>query len=345
MKTVYVIGAGASAELNLPFGGSFRENIRDAVSFEFHSKGNHLSGDIQLYESIHHFAQGEDSEYQFKEYIHAAAHIKNAVWQAPSIDHFLYSHYSMPGVVRVGKMAIVRCIAQAEQESELMPDTSAPPHDAPDLRSVENTWLHKFFELLTSGAKLDAFQRRLKNITLIVFNYDRCIEHYLFHATRNYFRIKGDAKVAEILSGLNIIHPYGQIGKLPWQSGDTKLTFGQADVRANLVELSNQIHTFSESLIEQDDSDKIAEILHESKRIVFLGFAYHQLNMDLLKLKKRKACKKIFGTAFDMSHPNIEAKKNAVVEQFQSDHRCTTVMVDFKCCEFMDQYSSHLEFA
>lgn len=52
------------------------------------------------------------------------------------------------------------------------------------------------------------------NITIICFNYDRCIEMYLEHAIVNAFRDVPADRARQIVARINIIHPYGSLGNL-----------------------------------------------------------------------------------------------------------------------------------
>ena len=68
-----------------------------------------------------------------------------------------------------------------------------------------------------------------KHLTIVNFNYDRCVEHFLFHAMQAW-SLKDEREIAELMKGLNIYHPYGSVGDLPWQSGDGIEFGGEVDV-------------------------------------------------------------------------------------------------------------------
>lgn len=110
------------------------------------------------------------------------------------------------------------------------------------------------------------------NLTIINFNYDRCIEHYLFHVMQRLYPSKGEGHLTGLLNQkLKILHPYGLVGNLPWQSRTNFVQFG-GGAGNNLAALSNQIRTYNE---EVDDKQKIADIrgaLAEAQRICFLVF-------------------------------------------------------------------------
>jgi hypothetical protein len=54
---------------------------------------------------------------------------------------------------------------------------------------VKNTWYLPFFQLLTENVRKENMNTVFDNVSFVIFNYDRCIEHYSYHA------IKGSAGV------------------------------------------------------------------------------------------------------------------------------------------------------
>jgi hypothetical protein len=70
---------------------------------------------------------------------------------------------------------------------------------------------------LFNGCGEEGLRDRLANLVLIIFNYDRCIEHYLFHSLVNYHEMSRE-QAAELMAGVRIYHPYGKVGNLPWEN-------------------------------------------------------------------------------------------------------------------------------
>jgi hypothetical protein len=81
-----------------------------------------------------------------------------------------------------------------------------------------------------------------------------------------------------------IRHPYGVVGLLDWQDwaqNGRPVSFGHVG-NVDLLEIAHQINTFTE---QQEDNEKLAIIrrtVQEAEVIVFLGFAFHERNMELL---------------------------------------------------------------
>lgn len=53
-----------------------------------------------------------------------------------------------------------------------------------------------------------------RNISFIFFNYDRCIEFYLWIALQDYFNITSQEAAKLVQTKLKIIHPYGSLGPI-----------------------------------------------------------------------------------------------------------------------------------
>src|SRR6185295_10588589 len=101
------------------------------------------------------------------------------------------------------------------------------------------------------------------NVAFIVFNYDRCLEHFLEYALFGLYGIpRRDA--ASLVRKLTIIHPYGTIGDLQ------ALPFGGTkDSYPELFPLASRIKTYTESFEERDDLNRIRMEMLQAECIVF----------------------------------------------------------------------------
>ena len=105
---------------------------------------------------------------------------------------------------------IVRTILEAEAKSTLIFDGRQGNSQVRFERLTE-TWFNRFFQRLSENCKPTALKNRLKSVALIIFNYDRCIEHYLYHAFQNYYSMS-PSESAQLLRDLEVYHPYGVVG-------------------------------------------------------------------------------------------------------------------------------------
>ena len=198
MKTVYVIGAGASAEVDLPTGEKLKQSISESLNLRFdHSRL--ISGDYEINNAIREFAK--DQAAPFGEYIKACRHISEALLLTPSIDNFIDSHRDDDKISFCSKIAIAKTIIEAEASSKLFFDRYK--EDKIDFDNLVGTWYLPFFQILMENCDLEEFETRLKDLFFIVFNYDRCLEQFLFFAIQNLYRVP-PFKAKEIVEKINI---------------------------------------------------------------------------------------------------------------------------------------------
>ncbi len=150
------------------------------------------------------------------------------------------------------------------------------------------------------------------NVSFIIFNYDRCVEHFLYNALQKVYGLP-EGEAAAILADCTVIHPYGQVGEyLPIGRG---VPFGAASV--DYRTLSQQIKTYTEQIAAADVMAQIATEFHKAECIVFLGFAYHTQNMHLLKPARPLGLKQVFGTAYGMSDADAEVVSHQIANFFK----------------------------
>lgn len=164
-------------------------------------------------------------------------------------DIFLHTHRDDERVRLCSKLAIAQTIIEHERGCALFTKNEVD-RAWRDERAAMSSWLVDLVYVLqeaivASENKSDVF----KNLVIINFNYDRCVEHFLYHALRDAFQLSA-VDAAELMKGLRIFHPYGVVGHLPWQGGRI-VEFG-ADYH-DLLGLSEGILTFNEQ-IEDDES-------------------------------------------------------------------------------------------
>jgi hypothetical protein len=125
---------------------------------------------------------------------------------AASIDNFVDAHRGDKQTELVGKVAIVRAIIAAEKQSKLWRDPTEGPDAEVNLDPVRNTWFAAFWRVLCNGCTASEFAERAQSIAFISFNYDRCVEHFLYHAARAYYGMQpaaaAEGRLARCLGSL-----------------------------------------------------------------------------------------------------------------------------------------------
>ncbi len=305
LKTLFIVGAGASAEIDLPVGGGLAAIIerRTDVRFEMANRpiGN---GDFDLFDRLTGSMRQHVLEYQ-----NAAWLIRDGIPFARSIDDFMDMHRDNPFVVQYGKVAIVKSALEAEQQSiSNFKDVNGIPTFSP-ARFV-GTWYTKLMQMLGPGIARGNVGSIFDNVSFVVFNYDRCIEFFFENALQKVYGI-GKQQAEDTLARLSIIHPYGVI--------DRSIPFGST--RANYIALADGIKTYTEQISDPKIKDAISEEIEAASHIIFLGFAYHDQNMFLLEPPNQlPASKYIFGTAFAMSDSDVEVSSLQIDGWFSGGH-------------------------
>lgn len=346
-QTLIVVGAGASAELGLPTGQELKKNIAKLLDIRFDDWGSRMvSGDTEILEALRSHAQQAGAR-DINPYIHAAWRIRNAMPQAISIDNFIDSHQNDTRLTLCGKLGIVRGILHAEKKSALHVDRRSDKRH-PNFAAFSETWFEPIMQLLTQNCQLSGIGDRLSRLTFVIFNYDRCVEQFLYHGLQNYYGID-EAGAAALLKNLKIYHPYGTVGRLPWQGGAPRMEFGGEPSVANLLQLTQEIRTFTEGT--DPDSSDIKELrakVRDADVALFLGFAYHSMNLALLQAESPHRSPnraRYFGTTFGMSQSDSDLVKEDLLSVASVMPGNIVLRKDLKCASFIREHWRSLSIA
>lgn len=299
-RTLFVVGAGASKEAGLPTGQELAAQISDLLNFRFEGYNELTRGDGVLARVLKEIANADgDDQNRVNDLFGAASDIRSAMPLAPSIDAFIESHEHNSDISLCGKLAIARSILAAEKNSLMYLDSSET-NATLRFDTLGSTWFQDFFKILITGVPKTDLSKLFNNIAFIVFNYDRCIQQYLYHSIQSYFRIDSHA-AGEVVSTLRILHPYGNIGDLRWQNRNAGVTFAESANPANLPSIASRIMTYSERVADESTTNEIKRLVLNANRIVFLGFAFHDQNMRLLKPASFNANAEVLATATGIS--------------------------------------------
>lgn len=284
-KTVLILGAGAS----IPYGFPSGEGLVDLI----------CGGDNDFKRLVAEGAEGACVSYL------DVSHFITALGEAEpeSIDVFLGNK---PEFEKVGKAAIAATLLPRECESELK--SKWRELRLKDEKSkLGGHWYKYLSNLLQANTSFEEFNEN--KLSIITFNYDRSLEHYLFTTLQASFHKKRPEECAEKLNSIKIVHIYGQLGYLPWQTndgGDIPFASGpQAYDRESILRIRRAIQsikTMSEDFEKNDSHIKLArQLLTEAVRIYFLGFGYHPVNLEILGIDSLGKDLNIKGTSLGLS--------------------------------------------
>jgi|SRR5579863_95678 len=253
-NTVLILGAGASMPYGFPSGRQLVEDIRDTDIAPDYLAG--AGRNVQELGKLREELREADPS---------------------SIDGFLEHRKEL---IPIGKAAIAYALIKYEQPGWLYPDESTFRRN--DRLDRGEQWYRQLAERLVTD--IDSFHNN--KLTIVTFNYDRSLDHYLFQAFLRRWG-SGPGKVVDAFRSLPIIHLHGQLGLLPWQTQDSQSTRPyEGGVSGQAVQIAaTGIKIISEPDLEDSAEFKQARgFLNAAERVYILGFGYHADNMRRLQL-------------------------------------------------------------
>ncbi|MGN6589679.1 MAG: hypothetical protein ACTHKE_05245 [Sphingomicrobium sp.] len=334
-QTVFVVGAGASCELGFPSGSQLLEQIAASLDIYFGDAYRMDRGDHRLYESFQQLAQSRQRD--------SINHLQAAGWQVRdaaslglSIDNVINQFADDERIALVAKLAIARNILKAEESSFLRLNTDRRPPGI-DLTSLRNTWLGGFAQLLVQDMSRKHLDNIFDNISVVSFNYDRSIRRFLPYALSSQFGLT-EREAEDVSKRLNIFHPYGNLGPLPWEATNGT-DYGAADY-ASLIDVAARIKTFTEQVEDGQSLTAMRQALSDARQIVFLGFGYHRQNMTLLSEGVKGSALRVFGTAKGLSEADRDVVGGQTGQFIKSEYQGYTkaVLPALDCVSFIREY-------
>lgn len=322
-KTVVVVGAGASADVGMPLG----PELRDRIAIRLEGQGE---GASRYFNSAVHHLFERDRERAGKA-IEAAQYHAIRIRTAASIDNYLDQHKDEKDFVRVAKMAIAYEIALAEQKSKMHKRRSGANviDDCPDY------FLLDLLNILVRGHQVSNLQSSLDNLTFVVFNYDRCLEHFFSYWLNHRFE-----EEAMRLTGPNIIHVYGSLGELKAQNPftyDGNMPFQNPHLELPIIEKSIKVFTEQE---ESDVSMAIKDALNNASAMLFLGFGFEEQNMRFFD--SLSGMRKVFATTFGQSEANKDHLRNLLAKKLSRGRKEEVHLGSVKCKTLFSDFSQPL---
>jgi hypothetical protein len=344
---VIVLGAGASKEVNLPIGSELTKSIAESLNFKLHNYQRLAGGDDLIRECVYKLSaqSSASSRGTADDYYRTALKIREAMPLALSIDNFIDSHRMDERIAQVGKIAIAACILKAEKRSTLYLDRSNI-YNKLDFTPLGKTWFASLFSLVTQHCSRNELSQQLSRLTIISFNYDRCFKHFLRYALLTYYSLS-QPEADAIVSKVSVLHPYGSVGRMPFETERSAIDYGEQPTSDDLMRSAGYIKTFTESTDhEAAETKAIRESVTNTKTLVFLGFAFHPLNLELLFGQSRPKANSrncdVFGTAMDIS----DSSKSLIVDDLaqMGGYAASRIQLHQKLTAgaLISEYSRHL---
>jgi len=276
-ETTLIVGAGANREIEMADGPELLNSVASGFDFE------RLNSELKSRDMINLAALFEQVAPQLEmtpdALMQGGMAIRQAAKVSPSIDAILEQFGHDPAVLAAGKLAIIYYTLQAEAKATL----NVEPHAAGELplRGTEN-WLFQLGQLIVNGVPRAKAEECLDKLSVVCFNYDRAIEHYLPFVLQMAFGMPLDEARQLVGSRLQIIHPYGCAGRLPWQENSSAEVDWSNEAPSDYVKLTKSIFTASQRAASRQFQSYLLAEMARGKRLVFLGFGFDPMNVAML---------------------------------------------------------------
>lgn len=282
-KTVFILGAGAGNDIEMPVGQQLIAQIIGRLS----------NDDVTPTDKLIRAAfevESKKKQIDPSQYWRGCGALAKGLPGARSVDDYLHAHSNDTVVQLVGKLAIARCILHSENGS-LLSEKDGPLR----IGTIAKSWLMPFFHLLRDGIQQGSEEQVFEGVAVINFNYDRCLEQFFYYALQQYYGVEAK-RAAEVMDKFAVYHPYGSIGPLPWQNEGTK--FGDGEYIEALQSASRRLRTFNEEA-EYESVELVGSVIAAAETLIFLGFHFHSQNMELLQPKQ--SVSRIYATVMNRS--------------------------------------------
>lgn len=340
-KTVLVLGAGASHGFGLPLGNELKQQIATDLNIKFDDFGHSLgSGSHEIVDALRLLVRDENGHNgDINPHRASAVSIARAMSLSGSIDEFVERHRDDSKVAECAKLGIAKAILEAERRSTIYGDHRNTRDDL--IGDGSDSWLAHMLRILTARLNNQQLISAFTNLHIINFNYDRCFENFVFLWFQQVYGLD-EATAAQISNSIQVYHPFGKLGDLPFQDPSSHIAFGGEIDSQRLILIASRIRTYSEAVNEDSELRAAREALGRADKIVYLGFAFHEQNMDLLQIPSEfeRSTIRAYATTQGISAPRLGIDKQRVSSSFrlQSASNLFFEGVDGDCEKFWTEY-------
>lgn len=308
-KTTFILGAGSNCSMKFPLGNQLYNQAINEILID---SGSALRRILQVL---------KDEEFIEEDFVEFAKQLKKS--DRKSIDEFTYHH---PEFEQIAKIILMYFISIRENDFDLF--NQEEPH-----------WYRYIWDIINT---IDFEDFPAKDIGFITFNYDRSLEQYLYTVIYYTYgsRYNLDSKRIrnQICNKIPIHHVYGKIDNLKFANENNYLDYEEVNSinnkdqgifktadklikiyrdRINNIKL---IYTDRNNI--DSNIDQIKDLIIDSSQLIFIGFAFNELNMEILGFKKgiphSKYPSQIYG--YDYEKNNTKKIHTALIEKIATDY-------------------------
>ena len=307
VQTTLILGAGASCAYGFPTGKGLREQILD------------LSEDDE--EITQALMCGKHDVRVFKQAFSES--------QMYSIDAFLARRPAE--FEQIGKRAIAHELLLCERNSKLF-------------HPMDDNWYQYLVNLIVQVEWRDL---DLSWLSVVTFNYDRSFETNLLIALQANYRQSVEETIAK-LQEIKIVHVYGSLGS-PWKTDASDyMVFGERDrwedpqaaryrqdiaFGAYVRLAAGRLKVIREGDNNDPAFAEARQLIHDAKRVCFLGFGFDKTNMLRLGFPIQHEGRLLVGTAMGVEEARLMRIKQAIF----SDNAAAILLAPRMCLQLLDE--------
>ena len=271
-RTVFILGAGASAPYGFPQGTKLAEQVLE------HLQAGDASAVAIMCQAGSVLPKTiDDFRTRF---------LGSSSW---SLDQFAASD---PAFVPFAKIAMTCMLGPLER-----PERVSPPfggHKIPD-------WYGYLFRHMLPPTGAKDFSKN--NLRVLTFNFDRSFEYRLWLTLKaNY----GESAASDLAQLVPVLHAHGDLGPPDWLHPEALLARPYAPLSLmaeTVVPISDRLRLVQDE-IDAEIGDHISDLLDWAEQICFIGLAYHSLNLNRLRLS-RPGEKHIWGSRLNLEDGEV----------------------------------------
>jgi len=171
LRTVFVVGAGASLELGFPTSTELKTQITQSLDLKFDMFNRLENGDTAVAQALKEHANYDSQKGadEYNKHLAAARHISSAMPMAISIDNFVDNQQDNR-LTRMAKLGIASCLMDAENKCLNNYSIRQGTEYRINWKKFQNNWIHSFFQTLHEGMKKSEIEKIFENVNFIIFN-------------------------------------------------------------------------------------------------------------------------------------------------------------------------------
>ncbi len=274
-RTVFVLGAGASAPFGFPSGRALLLQIAESLD-------DPVDSDLKKQLLSLGFLRSLIGEFQ--QQLLAS--------MQPSVDAFLEAR---PEFMEVGKSAIAASLIPCERPNVVLRRRK----DAP-------SW----YEYLFNQMRVAKLSQEPPPIAFVTFNYDRSLEFFLFTAIRSSLGLPND-DVVPLMATIPVIHVYGDLGPLDLLSPSGRSYSPELSPPA-IRSCAASIRLLPELQVDSPALEAARVLIAHVDKLIFIGFGYHPTNVDRLRVNDIFRGTSMIGSAYGMA-PDEQRRISAML--------------------------------